>query len=147
MIVGECITLLVLKKDAGHATHGKGVVVALFLQRSTFQPTEISTLAVESFEDRECPSTSIARFTMQSRIVVADHIYIKEVTHARERYHRMVDIPARAPQIGVLTRKSYEICVVLWPVLRIIFCQCDDSCCTRGVVIGSAVIYVLIGFV
>lgn len=77
------------------------------------------------------------------RVVVANHVDVNEEFDLRKRHDRMVHIPLRATQVGILAGEGDEVHVVLGTALYVVSGQRDDGGGAGGVVIGPRIEHLL----
>ena len=87
--------------------------------------------------------TRVAHLAILHGVVIANHIEVKEILNLLQRSHRMLGIPLRATQVGILAREGYKVHIVLGLMLGIVRRECYDSRRTRGVVVRSRIINLL----
>ena len=139
MVVGEGRALLILQEDAGHTAHSEGVVVAVGSQIAALDILEETQLAVDGLELTEARHTGLAELTVEGGVVVANHIYIKEVAYLREGHNGMLYEPGGTAQVGILAGEGQEVDVELWLVLCIVLGQGDEGGGARCVIVGARV--------
>ena len=71
--------------------YGEGIVVAVGGELAVFEGGEIVFFGVDGLEELVAALARITGLTVDGGIVVADHVYIKEVSDLCEGYDGVVD--------------------------------------------------------
>ena len=139
VIVGEGVSFLILQKDAGDIAPGKGIMVAVRGQSTPVQSLEILFFAVDTLKQSEAWESLVAAFAILHRIVVADHVDIKQILDLLQRHGRVLGIELRTPQIGIFTGESDEIHVIQGLVLSVMGRQCHDCGRAGSIIVSSGI--------
>ena len=101
VVILECVAFFVLVENAGHASHGKRIMVAVGGQVATVERLEIMPFRVDGFHFGKAFHALLADFAILHGIVVANHVEIEKIFDVAQRNNRVVDIIGRAAQIGI----------------------------------------------
>ena len=140
MVILERIAMLVHEEDARHVALGEGVMVTIVCQLATVQRLEVALLCVDLFHQLVARHTLVAHFAVLVGVVVCYHVEVKQVLYLTQWHQRMLGIPHRTAQVGILAREGDEVHVILRHVLGIVSRQRDDRRRARCIVVSTRVI-------